>query len=138
MGLPVTLLIVTEYPRRITPGGPSATSCACSESSLSPLARSRRVPELASLLRHTPLVATFDDNDCGGVDADTEARAAARQAFVEHRAMRSFGEGGRGIYRSLRYGPIELFLIDTRSFAGDLHWSTNCPATCCVGARRLR
>lgn len=75
-------------------------------------------PALASLLHQTPMVATFDDNDCGGMDADDETRAAARKAFVEYRAMRRFGDGEEGIYHSLRSGPVELFLIDTRSFAG--------------------
>ncbi len=76
-----------------------------------------RVPELAALLRRTPMIATFDDNDCGGVDANPEAAAAARQAFVEHRAMRRFGDGRRGVYHHVRFGPVEVFLIDTRSFA---------------------
>jgi alkaline phosphatase D len=41
----------------------------------------------------------------------------SRQAFLEYRANPSFGEGNEGIYTSFRYGPVEVFLLDTRWFA---------------------
>ena len=77
------------------------------------------VPELAKLIQHTPMWATWDDHDFGRNDSDgrLEGKENTRQAFVEYRANASYGHGEEGIYSSLRYGPVEVFLLDTRWFA---------------------
>ena len=77
------------------------------------------VPELARLIQHTPMWATWDDHDFGRNDSDgrLEGKENTRQAFVEYRANASYGHGEEGIYSSLRYGPVEVFLLDTRWFA---------------------
>ncbi len=74
---------------------------------------------MASLLRHTPWYGTWDDHDFGSNDTDGRLKGteASRQAFIEYHALTSYGDGERGIYTSFRNGPVEVFLIDTRSFA---------------------
>ena len=78
-----------------------------------------QVPELARLVRSTPIWGTWDDHDFGGNDVDgrMEGKERTRQAFVEYRAHAHFGEHGEGIYTSFRRGPIEVFLLDARWFA---------------------
>lgn len=78
-----------------------------------------QVPELARLARATPVWGTWDDHDFGANDVDgrMDGKERTRQAFVEYRAQAQFGEGGEGIYTSLRRGPIEVFLLDARWFA---------------------
>jgi alkaline phosphatase D len=78
------------------------------------------VPEFASLLRTRPLYATWDDHDFGANDSDgrLEGKDNARQAFVEYHANPSYGDGREGIYTKFRMGGAEVFLLDTRYFAG--------------------
>lgn len=75
---------------------------------------------LAELLRSVPLYATWDDHDFGQNDTDgmLPGRVDSRRAFLEFHAGPSFGEGSEGIYSSFRRGPVEVFLIDARWFAG--------------------
>ncbi len=78
------------------------------------------VSELAELLRERPLYATWDDHDFGLNDTDgrLEGKDNARQAFVEYRVNPSYGDGREGIYTKFRLGGVEVFLLDTRYFAG--------------------
>ena len=78
------------------------------------------VEEYASLLRSRPLYSTWDDHDFGRNDTDGNllGKENARQAFVEYRGNRSYGDGSEGIYTSFRLGAVEVFLLDTRWFAG--------------------
>ncbi|TWT34895.1 alkaline phosphatase D family protein [Blastopirellula retiformator] len=78
-----------------------------------------QIPELASLVRHTPTWGTWDDHDFGGNDTDGRllGKENCRRGFVEYRANAEFGESGEGIYTKFRYGPIEVFLLDTRWFS---------------------
>jgi len=78
------------------------------------------VPELAALLRTRPLYATWDDHDFGANDTDgrLEGKEDARRAFVEYHANPSYGDGSEGVYTSFRLGGAEVFLLDTRYFAG--------------------
>jgi alkaline phosphatase D len=77
------------------------------------------IPELAGLARHTPTWGTWDDHDFGKNDSDgrLDGKERTRQAFLEYRANATFGERDQGIYTKFRYGPIEVFLLDTRWFA---------------------
>jgi alkaline phosphatase D len=78
------------------------------------------VQEFADLLRSHPLYATWDDHDFGRNDTDgmLDGKENARQAFVEYHANPSYGHENEGIYTSFRMGGIEVFLLDTRWFAG--------------------
>lgn len=74
---------------------------------------------MADLLRSTSWYGTWDDHDFGDNDTDGRMRGKAnsRQAFLEYHANPSYGDGQRGIYTKFRRGPIEVFLLDTRTFA---------------------
>lgn len=74
---------------------------------------------MAELLRTTPWYGTWDDHDFGSNDIDGRLKGQenSRRAFVEFHANPSYGDGERGIYTSFRRGPIEVFLLDTRTFA---------------------
>ena len=66
-----------------------------------------------------PTWTTWDDhdfaaNDVFGKQPGTES---ARAVFVDYHAHASYGDGAQGIYTSFRRGPIEVFVLDTRSFA---------------------
>jgi len=76
-------------------------------------------PGLAELIRTRPTLGTWDDHDFGANDSDATMvdRETIRQVFTEYRAHASFGEEGEGIYTSFRRGPVEVFLIDARSFS---------------------
>lgn len=79
------------------------------------------VPEFAALVRCVPLYSTWDDHDFGKNDTDglMKGKEQSRQAFLEyHPGAPEYGEGGRGVYCSFRNGPVEVFLLDTRWFAG--------------------
>lgn len=78
-----------------------------------------QIPQLAALIRHTPTWGTWDDHDFGANDSDgrLKGKENTRRAFVEYRANREFGEGDAGIYTKFQYGPVEVFLLDTRWFA---------------------
>lgn len=77
-------------------------------------------PSVLEGLGQLPFYATWDDHDFGRDDTDGRlpGKENSRQAFEEYHANPGYGEGGRGIYTSFRRGPIEVFLLDTRSFAG--------------------
>nr|WP_165441746.1 alkaline phosphatase D family protein [Rubinisphaera italica] len=77
------------------------------------------VPELAKLIRHIPTWGTWDDHDFGRNDSDGRlpGKENTRQAFVEYRANDQFGQDSQGIYTKFRYGPTEVFLLDTRWFS---------------------
>ena len=78
------------------------------------------VPEFAGLLRNRPLYATWDDHDFGANDSDgrLSGKENARQVFVEFHANPSYGDGQEGVYTKFRQGGVEVFLLDTRYFAG--------------------
>lgn len=78
------------------------------------------VPDFADLLRNRSLYATWDDHDFGANDTDGRlaGKANARRAFIEYHANPSYGDGNQGIYTKFRRGGVEVFLLDTRYFAG--------------------
>ncbi|MCC9608984.1 alkaline phosphatase family protein [Blastopirellula sp. JC732] len=78
-----------------------------------------QVPELAALIRHTPVWATWDDHDFAGNDTDgrVPGKENTRRAFVEYHANEAFGHDDEGIYTKFRYGGMEVFLLDTRWFS---------------------
>lgn len=78
------------------------------------------VPDFAELIRSRPLYATWDDHDFGANDTDGQlpGKENSRQAFVEFHANPSYGDGQEGVYTKFVIGGTEVFLLDTRYFAG--------------------
>ncbi len=78
------------------------------------------IADFADLLRNRSLYATWDDHDFGQNDTDgrLDGKVNARRAFVEYHANPSYGDGSEGIYTKFRRGGVEVFLLDTRYFAG--------------------
>ena len=77
-------------------------------------------PGFAETFREASLYATWDDHDFGRNDTDgrLKGKENSRKAFLAYHANPSYGEDGQGIYTSFRRGPVEVFLLDTRWFAG--------------------
>jgi alkaline phosphatase D len=78
------------------------------------------IPELSRFMRQRPVWGTWDDHDFGrnNSDGNLPGKKNTRQAFVEYRANQTYGEKDQGVYTKFRYGPVEVFLLDTRWFAG--------------------
>jgi alkaline phosphatase D len=76
-------------------------------------------PPVHAVLRAIPTWATWDDHDYATNDVfgAVAGSATARPVFVDYHAHADYGDGARGIYTRFRSGPIEVFLLDTRSFA---------------------
>jgi alkaline phosphatase D len=75
-------------------------------------------PFMASLIRGTSTVGTWDDHDFGlnngnGVNA-ADRRENTRKAFVEYRAHDQFGTGIEGVFHKVDLGVMEIFLLDPR------------------------
>lgn len=77
------------------------------------------VPEYQKLLQSRPCWWTWDDHDFAGNDSSglSLGKENSRYAFQRYRPQSQYGDGQNGIYTSFRYGPIEVFLLDTRWFA---------------------
>ena len=77
------------------------------------------VPPLAETLRSIPFWGTWDDHDFGRNDSDgtLPGKENSRRGFMNYRPNPSFGHEDQGIYTKFRYGPIEVFLLDTRWFS---------------------
>ncbi len=77
------------------------------------------IPTLANTLRSIPFWGTWDDHDFGRNDSDGRlpGKENSRRGFLNYRPNPSFGHADQGIYTKFRYGPVEVFLLDTRWFA---------------------
>ena len=78
------------------------------------------LPELQALVRATPLYATWDDHDFGRNDTTgvLPGKENSRRAFIEYHGNPEYGREEEGIFTRFRRGAIEVFLLDTRWFAG--------------------
>jgi alkaline phosphatase D len=76
-------------------------------------------PGVAAALRAIPTWTTWDDHDYAANDefGAVPGSETARGVFVEYHAHGSYGDGTRGIWTRCRQGPIEVFVLDTRSCA---------------------
>ncbi len=76
-------------------------------------------PEVAATLSCIPTWTTWDDHDYTVNDqfGPVKGSESARGVFVEYHAHAGYGDGTRGIWTRFRRGPVEVFLLDTRSFA---------------------
>lgn len=77
------------------------------------------VAEYQQLLRSRPCWWTWDDHDFAGNDTDGLApgKENSRLAYTRYRPQVSYGDGKEGIYTSFRYGPVEVFILDTRWYS---------------------
>lgn len=75
---------------------------------------------VSAVISRVPAWSTWDDHDFGRNDTDgrLKGKERSRQAHLEYHAGPDPGDGSGGIYRSFRRGPVEVFLIDARWFAG--------------------
>ncbi len=94
--------------------------------------------QMAPVLKAVPTYATWDDHDFGRNDTDglLAGKENSRQAFLEYHANPSAGEEGAGIFTSFRRGPVEVFLLDTRWFAGTEPSFADPDAPTLLGARQ--
>ncbi len=76
--------------------------------------------EFESFIQKIPFYSIWDDHDFGKNDTDgnLSGKEHSREAFMMYRPNPSYGENGKGIYTSFRMGDLEVFLLDTRWFAG--------------------
>jgi alkaline phosphatase D len=77
-------------------------------------------PAISAVISRVPTWSTWDDHDFGKNDTDGRiaGKENSRRAHLEYHAGPSPGDGAGGIYRSFRRGPVEVFLLDARWFAG--------------------
>ena len=77
-------------------------------------------PDLSALMKATPTYATWDDHDFAGdgKDGTVPGKADSRKAFLEYHGNPWAGNGMEGIYTRVRRGGVDVFLLDTRWFAG--------------------
>lgn len=79
----------------------------------------RMHPDLTQMLRSVPSYAVWDDHDYGPDNADTTfpLKEEAREAFIAMWANPGYGMPGLpGVFSNFRHGPVEIFLMDNRSY----------------------
>ena len=98
------------------------------------------VADFRKLLRNRSLYGTWDDHDFGRNDTDgnLKNKENSRRVFMEYRPNPSFGDGRTGIYSRFRRGAIEVFLLDTRFFAGTEPSPFDKDRTSLLGKRQWR
>lgn len=86
-----------------------------------------------------PTWTTWDDHDYATNDTfgAVEGSETARPVFVDYHAHASYGDGERGIYTRFRRGPIEVFVLDTRSFADTEESPLASGSRTLLGARQI-
>jgi alkaline phosphatase D len=76
-------------------------------------------PPVRAALAAIPTWTTWDDHDYTVNDefGAVTGSETARPVFVDYHAHASYGDGARGIWTRFRRGPIEVFVLDTRTCA---------------------
>lgn len=76
-------------------------------------------PAIAATLQAIPTWTTWDDHDYAANDefGAVPGSETARPVFVDYHAHAGYGDGQRGIHTRFRQGPIEVFVLDARTFA---------------------
>ena len=77
------------------------------------------VEQYQKLLQSRPCWWTWDDHDFGknGCDGTLAGKENSRTVYCRYRPQAGFGENNQGIYTKFRYGPVEVFMLDTRWFS---------------------
>ena len=78
-----------------------------------------QIESFQKILKNTPFMGTWDDHDFGlnNSDGNFKHKKNSIKAFKEYRPQFSYGDGQEGIYTNIRFGPLEIFLIDARWFS---------------------
>jgi len=79
--------------------------------------RNRNNPALRRLLPEVPVLGIWDDHDFGPNDSDGSfpGKDLSLRVFKRMWAQRAYGtEEAVGIFSAVRFGPVELFLLDGR------------------------
>lgn len=78
----------------------------------------RECPSMARLIATTPMYAQWDDHDYGPNDSDRTypLKDHARDVFKAYWPATGYGEEGKGIHTRHSIGPVDLFLVDDRTF----------------------
>jgi len=83
--------------------------------------RNRNNAAFRKLVATTPTVAVWDDHDFGPNDTDArfEGKHRAFSTFKRVWANRTYGTADApGVFSRLRSGPVDIFLLDSRSYRG--------------------
>ncbi len=86
--------------------------------------RTRVHSDLDRMLRTVPSYAVWDDHDFGPNNADSTfpMKDEATLAFKQVWANPGYGTNGMdGVFSSFRHGPVEVFLMDNRTFKYSLY-----------------
>jgi alkaline phosphatase D len=99
----------------------------------------RECPSLLPMIATTPSFAQWDDHDYGPNDSDhTFAnKALTRTIFRAYFPGTGEGEEGQGIYGRASLGPVDLFLLDDRTFR-EPPSTPNSPTKTLLGERQRR
>ncbi|MEZ6186307.1 MAG: alkaline phosphatase D family protein [Planctomycetota bacterium] len=78
----------------------------------------RESKDFAAFGKRVPCLAVWDDHDYGPNNADRTfpLRRQSREVWQSYWANPSYGEDGEGVYGVVQLGPLDLFLLDDRSF----------------------
>lgn len=99
----------------------------------------RECPSLLPLISGTPSFAQWDDHDYGPNDSDRtfDNKALTRSIFRAYFPGTGEGEEGQGIYGHFSLGPVDLFMLDDRTFR-DPASTPNSPTKTLLGERQRR
>ena len=77
-------------------------------------------PGLVDLCARVPLYSVWDDHDFGADNADgrLKGKEESLAVFKDYRVNPSYGDGVAGVYHRFQSGFMDVFMLDTRYFAG--------------------
>jgi alkaline phosphatase D len=80
--------------------------------------RDRSQPILQDLLKAMPQYAIWDDHDYGPNDSDKSyhLKKESREVFKQYWLNPSYGENEEGIYTTISYSDVDIFMMDDRWF----------------------
>jgi alkaline phosphatase D len=78
----------------------------------------RSSPSLQPFLKAMPHYAIWDDHDYGPDNADKSfgLKDDSREVFMESWCNPTFGQNGEGVYSTITYNDLQVFLLDDRWF----------------------
>jgi alkaline phosphatase D len=81
----------------------------------------RAIPVLQQFMASMPQYSIWDDHDYGPDDAGKSyiLKDESRKIFMNYSLNPSYGEDGKGIYSTISYGDVDVFLTDDRFFRSE-------------------
>ncbi|MFM2358902.1 MAG: hypothetical protein RLY16_895 [Bacteroidota bacterium] len=81
----------------------------------------RATPVLQKFMASMPQYAIWDDHDFGPNDQGKSylLKDESRKVFMDYTCNSAYGEDGKGIYSTLSYGDVDIFLTDDRYFRSE-------------------